>query len=349
MKKNNWKIYYHAIGRFMLLVMMSIPYAIHAQVGIDVPDPDPSSVLDLNVASRDRGLLIPRVSSAERENIAEREDITEPADGLLVFDETQEMFYFWNGTSSKWQALNPFTYRKGSNAVDEDNLVISLTNNKSVVIGSVASPTRKLEVGGDVRASGNISSSTMSTTGDITVAPTGKFVGYGTIPVGGIIMWSGNSSTIPDGWALCDGTTYDGYPTPNLKGRFIVGYDPDREDYDQPGNYSTTETSKQEGDTGGEETVKLTIDEMPSHVHNILHTHNITDPGHSHTIRMSDSAGEGTTDDAGNGNRANGSTESATTGITVSNFTGDSSATGGDQPHENRPPYYVLAFIIRIK
>lgn len=37
------------------------------------------------------------------------------------------------------------------------------------------------------------------------------------VPKGGIIMWSG--TTVPEGWALCDGSN----GTPNLKDRFIVG------------------------------------------------------------------------------------------------------------------------------
>ena len=39
------------------------------------------------------------------------------------------------------------------------------------------------------------------------------------IPSGVIVMWSGQTDTIPDGWALCDGT--DG--TPDLRTRFVLG------------------------------------------------------------------------------------------------------------------------------
>jgi microcystin-dependent protein len=40
-----------------------------------------------------------------------------------------------------------------------------------------------------------------------------------TIPVGGIVMWSGSILSIPAGWALCDGTN----GTPNLRDKFIMG------------------------------------------------------------------------------------------------------------------------------
>jgi hypothetical protein len=43
------------------------------------------------------------------------------------------------------------------------------------------------------------------------------------IPTGTIVMWSGASDSIPDGWALCDG----GNGTPDLVQRFVMGAHPD--------------------------------------------------------------------------------------------------------------------------
>jgi len=42
------------------------------------------------------------------------------------------------------------------------------------------------------------------------------------LPIGSIIMWYGDISEIPDGWAFCDGKTINGVKTPDLKGRFIL-------------------------------------------------------------------------------------------------------------------------------
>jgi hypothetical protein len=39
---------------------------------------------------------------------------------------------------------------------------------------------------------------------------------------GMIVMWSGDVTKIPTGWALCDGTN----GTPDLRGRFVLGYNP---------------------------------------------------------------------------------------------------------------------------
>lgn len=93
----------------------------------------------------------------------------------------------------------------------------------------------------------------------------------GPVPSGGIIMWSGSESNIPDGWLLCDGrprtATED---TPNLSGRFIVGIG------------SNGESSYSLGDDDGEDFHQLTVNEMPSHNHGGS-TGN--DGGHHHIYR----------------------------------------------------------------
>ena len=47
--------------------------------------------------------------------------------------------------------------------------------------------------------------------------------GLGIVPIGSIIMWTGNRVTLPSNYKLCDGTTYNGIPTPNLTNKFIIG------------------------------------------------------------------------------------------------------------------------------
>ena len=61
-----------------------------------------------------------------------------------------------------------------------------------------------LIVNGATTLKGNTTfNNNVTITGGLTVRDTGSFTGYGTIPVGGIIMWSGSS--VPNGWALCNG------------------------------------------------------------------------------------------------------------------------------------------------
>lgn len=127
---------------------------------------------------------------------------------------------------------------------------------------------------------------------------------------GMIIMWYGNSAQIPDGWALCDGQTYNGVQTPDLRDRFIVGAGED---------YSLSAT-------GGEATHTLTINEMPSH-------------GHRFTVIAQNANSDGT------GVLTGGISNSSSDG----SFSGDSENVGNNQPHNNMPPYYALYYIIRVK
>lgn len=53
----------------------------------------------LELVSKTKGLLIPRMTDTERNAIFSETD--QSAKGLLVFDDTQNAFYFWNGTAWK--------------------------------------------------------------------------------------------------------------------------------------------------------------------------------------------------------------------------------------------------------
>ena len=79
---------------------------------------------------------------------------------------------------------------------------------------------------------------------------------------GMIIMWAGNISEIPVGWALYVGTN----GTPNLVDRFILGAD------------NTTHKT-----IGGVKTVTLTVDNLPPHTHS-LPSHNHSLPSHNHSL-----------------------------------------------------------------
>lgn len=130
-------------------------------------------------------------------------------------------------------------------------------------------------------------------------------------PKGIISMWSG--TVPPAGWALCDG---GGSPArPDLRGRFIVGYDPTDIDYNEIGV----------GADLGRKMVTLTALEMPSHTHGI-----------NEAKRSSGSSGAARVSDIGH---APGD---------ASNTLRQTQATGGGMPHENRPPYYTLAYIIKL-
>src|SRR5690606_8327358 len=68
-----------------------------SQTGIGTNSPDPSAQLE--VSSTDKGILIPRMSEAQRDAIAT------PATGLLIFQtDGSEGFYYFDGTN--WISLS---------------------------------------------------------------------------------------------------------------------------------------------------------------------------------------------------------------------------------------------------
>jgi microcystin-dependent protein len=138
---------------------------------------------------------------------------------------------------------------------------------------------------------------------------------------GVVHLWAGNPSTLPHGVQLCDGTN----GTPNLRGRFIVGFDAGDADYNAVGKL------------GGAKQVTLTAAQMPSH------SHGVNDPGHSHSYFRSPMSGlkVGSGPNRQLNNESNESTSVASTGITIA-------SAGGGQAHENRPPFYTLAYVTRV-
>jgi hypothetical protein len=144
-------------------------------------------------------------------------------------------------------------------------------------------------------------------TGNVQVAAGSSFIGAGTIPVGGIIMWSGSIASIPTGWALCNGSS----GTPDLRDRFIVG---------AGNNYSVA-------GVGG------TADsQLPAHTHNVTN-------GSANSFTAVTSVSDEPVNQGGGGSVNVADQESSTT------FTIQSA--GISSTNQNLPPYYALAFIMR--
>ena len=118
--------------------------------------------------------------------------------------------------------------------------------------------------------------------------------------VAGMIMMY-NGSSAPSGWAICDGQN----GRPDLRDRFIVG----------------TGSSYSLGNTGGANSVTLTLNQIPAHTH----TYERTDVG----IDVSDRPWPASNNDCDMTNQ-------------------NTSSAGGGQSHENRPPYYALMFIMKL-
>jgi len=93
-----------------VLVLLSLGLFAQVSINTDGSSPDGSAMLD--VKSSDKGMLVPRMSTAQRTAISS------PATGLLVFDETTRGFWFFSGMS--WLSLSDGTHI-GNQIADADN------------------------------------------------------------------------------------------------------------------------------------------------------------------------------------------------------------------------------------
>jgi hypothetical protein len=123
----------------------------------------------------------------------------------------------------------------------------------------------------------------------------------------------GLDTSVERGFALCNGSN----GTPDLSGKFLVGYEDQLvNDYDTIGN------------TGGEEEHLLTGAESGTSEH----SHRVNGTQIDYTT------GGGTITDALRTNQT----------VSVDPPSQDSVEADATQPHENRPPYYVLAYVMKV-
>ena len=136
------------------------------------------------------------------------------------------------------------------------------------------------------------------------------------IPIGGIILWSGAIGSIPAHFALCDGTS----GTPNLTDRFVIGAGGSYAQNANGGALTHMHTNSNTGDGGGHAhpynsntggpSASVTVLTGPDAVASSAHTHPFS------------------------GNTASGGSHAHSVGNTGS--------------ASNLPPYYALAYIMRV-
>jgi microcystin-dependent protein len=341
----------------VLLVSLTNTYA---QIGFDNPMPNPHAVLDMKAI--EKGFLIPKMSESQRFALLNTCAPNCP-NGLMVYDTTMGDFFYIR--TNQWYAISAFiTADVANNDPESDSLNLALFSN--VGLGKVPDANYKLDVNGNARHRGRtnlkdtltvyqgitvISKNVSVTNLDVSV-PLGNFYAAskltakdfssdisvknvnGPIPKGGIIMWSGSLASIPTGWALCDGN----YGTPDLRERFVVGAS-------STGSYTVSSA-------GGINKHTLTVNELPNHTHT-----GSTNSAGSHSHRY-----KGDTDVSSIPFACDGSDEpsksSGRIGGDPEDYAGEAAGdhqhtltignAGSGQSHENRPPYYALAYIMKI-
>jgi microcystin-dependent protein len=234
---------------------------------------------------------------------------------LYVYDTVMLTESGWNGSGTPTEAQLSKLTRLQKSILTGFDLMHFHKNGKSVAFG-------KKSEAGDTDKWFEVRMDHIKFEGNVTV--NGNPIEN--LPIGTILPYS--STTIPSGYMVCDGgaisredyselfdiigTTYgsgDGSTTfnlPNLKGRIPVGQDTGDATFDEV------------GETGGEKTHKLTIDEIPSHTHAYGDWIDWYAKGGSHGI------------------------------IGVGTSVGSTSSTGGGKAHNNLQPYIVLIYIIKV-
>ena len=147
---------------------------------------------------------------------------------------------------------------------------------------------------------------------------------------------------------MCDGRTVNNRRTPDLRSRFVLGQ-----------GQGDGLAGRGVGQIGGAESSTLTEANFAAHRHVFDPPGAWADSGgqHSHSYQTHCVRGDGR-GVAGNyvATRSD-DTRSGSTGRSVSHgthqhglsFSVQSAVSGGGQPHPNMPPFYVLAYIMRVQ
>lgn len=158
------------------------------------------------------------------------------------------------------------------------------------------------------------------------------------VPKGTILPWYGSADSVPKGYALCDGQN----GTPDLRGRFLVGVDG---------------STYKLGSKGGEEKHKLVGAELPSQSVDLKGWLPIgfyfEHRNHKDRIDWRVSLGDRSGDPVNRNLKETDNFYFDLGGFSSScyiYYSPISSALnlGNDQPHENRPPYFAVQYIIKI-
>ena len=107
------------------LLLLVVSAKAQNSMGVGTTTPNPNAVLELVSPTKDQGLLVPRVTTAERTATSFTTKLTSTENGLMVFDTDESQFYFW--FSEGWQPV------ANNNAVDTLSVeYIQLGNNLDI-------------------------------------------------------------------------------------------------------------------------------------------------------------------------------------------------------------------------
>lgn len=158
---------------------------------------------------------------------------------------------------------------------------------------------------------------------------------------GMIMLWSGSTGTIPSGWALCNGSS----GTPDLRNRFVVG---------AGSTYAVDATGGSADATLPSHTHTASTSTTGAHSHSGT-TNTVGDHVHTQTPTGSSIYGGGAQQGAGasGGVGSTGAAGSHAHTVSISsggthNHTVSVNSSGSSATNANLPPYYALAYIMKL-
>ena len=223
--------------------------------------------------------------------------------------------------------------------------VLTFTLDHSYVSTSTGVKTGSVLVTGTNSISKTITTQiVVSTTGTIKVPADTTFV-HKVLPYGTILMWSGTVANIPTGWQLCDGSN----STPDLRDKFIIGVSADT------GSTATTNITGSPTFQGGTKDA-IVVDHS--------HTSTATNPGNFITgsvDSLTQGGGGSVFNNATGVFSLSGSTPTAALSYNPGGLQPTLNISAGDHTHsitvnstgttgtnQNLPPYYALAYIMKM-
>ncbi|NOQ74239.1 MAG: hypothetical protein GQ574_19680 [Crocinitomix sp.] len=267
-------------------------------------------------------------------------------DKLIGFEDT--------GGDEEWHiSINPEEDNPGFLIQNNDNSDAALLLDATGRVGiGTKQPEEDLHVDGNAKITGEITADKFEgkvSWNNLTEMPNSL------VPMGVVVMWSGNTNNIPLGWAMCNGKN----GTPDLRGRFVLGE-----------GKGINLTKRLNGDIGGKESITLTTDQIPAHKHTLSENNigSIDNGGgwldNQEIVKSISTSSSGLTTyyndvydgDEDTANHAStGSTSAAITSVTPSKISttlrykegAKTDSTGGDISHDNMTPFFVLIYIMK--
>ena len=214
-----------------------------------------------------------------------------------------------------------------------------MVTRKPLIVNASANQIQELPAGDSVDGIATLTATTL--------------VGNGVVPIGGIIMWSGTIASLATdapNFKLCDGGTYSGKVTPDLRNRFVIGANADdggnATTNIETGTYSGSNIAKQSG----------------GFKNSVLHTHE-----HKYAFAQGDGGGISNTNNGSSGitnvtsfggslselEQSGGDDGQNLQGFTAETQEVGVNQAGGDSNSQtgcdaNLPPYFALAYIMRV-